>query len=362
METLRGTVVANGFYETTVPRRPTFDFDFKLAAVDIPAAFAALTTVQKLAPVARWAQGGLSGTVGLKGPLGENMVPIFTALTGKGAIEMERLVVQGAPVLEKLSDALKLDQLRKPAFGAVKASYDLADGRVHVQPFVVKLNGIDMTVAGSNGIDQSLTYDLSLAVPRALLGGAAGSVVTQLASQAGKSGVDLTASETVQLGAQVTGTVSNPTVRPSFGGVAGSARDAAKNLAQQQMGTRTDAVKQRADSAADEARRRARAEAERIVGEAQRQADTIRAKARALAATTRHEGTSRADSLQARATNPVARVAAQAAADRIRREADQQADRIVREADARADAIVAQAKRQATAAREGPSRPSGGSD
>jgi hypothetical protein len=338
METLRGTVVANGFYETTVAGRPTFDFDLKLAAVDIPAAFAALTTLQKLVPVARWAHGGVSGSVGLKGPLGQNMVPIFTALTGKGAIETDRLVVQGAPVFEKLSDALKLEQLRKPSLNSVKASYDVADGRLHVQPFVVKVGGIDMTVAGSNGIDQSLTYDLSLAVPRALLGGAAGSAAATLVSPAGES---------VQLGAQVTGTVTNPTVTPSFGGMASSARALATDLVQQGVATRTAAVKQKTDSVAEEARRRARAEAERIVTEATRQADTIRAKARTLAEATRREGSTRADSLQARATNPMARIAAQAAADRLRREADQQAERIVREADARADGIVMQAKRRA---------------
>jgi uncharacterized protein involved in outer membrane biogenesis len=349
METLRGTVVANGFYETTVPGRPTFDVDLKLAAVDIPAAFAALTTVQKLAPVARWAQGGVSGSVGLKGPLGRDMVPIFTALTGKGAIETDRLVVQGAPVLEKLSDALKLEQLRKPSLGAVKASYDVADGRLHIQPFVVKMNGIDVTVSGSNGIDQSLKYDLSLAVPRGLLGGAAGSAVAALASQAGRAGSDLTAGEAVQLGAQITGTATNPVVRPSFGGVAGSARDAASSVAQQALASRAAPVKQKADSAAEEARRRARTEADRIVGEATHQADTIRARARALAARTRGEGNTRADSLQARATNPIARLAAQTAAERLRREADQQAERLVREADARADGIVAQAKRQADA-------------
>jgi hypothetical protein len=349
METLRGSVVANGFYETTVAGRPTFDVDLRLAAVDIPAAFAALTTVQKIAPVARWAQGSVSGTMGMKGALGRDMVPVFTTLTGKGAIETERLVVQGAPVLEKLADALSLEQLRKPALGAVRASYDVTDGRLHVKPFAVKIDGITMSVAGSNGIDQSLKYDLGLAVPRASLGAAAGRAVAKLASQAGKAGTDLTVGEVVQLGAQVTGTVTNPTVRANFAGMAASAREAARNVVQQEVATRTAAVKQRADSAAEEARRRARTEADRIIGEAERQAATIRAEARTLAATVRREGNERADSLLARATNPAARMAAQLGMDRLRREADQQAERIVREADARADGIVAQAKRQADA-------------
>ena len=61
MEMLRGAIVANGFYETVNVDRPAFGMDFRLSSLDIPAAFAALTTVQKLAPIARWAQGNVSG-------------------------------------------------------------------------------------------------------------------------------------------------------------------------------------------------------------------------------------------------------------------------------------------------------------
>jgi hypothetical protein len=345
METLRGSVVANGFYETTDLARPTFDVDLGVTTVDIPTAFAALTTVQKLAPVARWAQGSVSSTVKLKGVLGQDMLPKLDALTGQGAFETQRLVVQGAPVLAKLADALSLDALRNPALGAVRAAFDVADGRLHVKPFAAKVNGMDMTVAGSNGIDQSLQYDLALAVPRTLLGGSAGRTVADLASKAGKAGIDLNAAESVRLGAQVTGTVSKPVVRPSFAGAGGSVKEAAQQL----VAAQATAVRQRVDSAADAARGRARAEGDRIVHEAEQKAATFREEARSLAATARRESGLRADSLQARATNPMAKIAAQAAADRLRREADQRAEQIVREADARADALVAQAKRQAEA-------------
>jgi hypothetical protein len=319
METMRGTVVANGFYETTDPARPTFDIDLRLAAVDIPSAFTALSTVQKFVPLARWAQGAVSGTIGVKGPIGSDMSPIFSALTGKGAIETERLVVNDAPVLARLADALKVELLRKPSLGPVKAAFDVANGRLLVKPFVVKANGMDMTVAGSNGIDQSIKYDLALATARG------------------------------PLGAEVTGTVTNPTVRPNVSGLVTAVKDSAKTLVQNEIASRTAGAKQRADSAVEEARRRARAEADRLVAEAEKQAESIRAEARALAETARRQGNERADSLLAKATNPAARIAAKAGTDRLRREADASADRIVREADARADAIVAQAKKQADA-------------
>ena len=349
METLRGTVVANGFYETATPGKPAFDVVLRLAAVDIPTAFTTLVTVQKLAPIARWAQGTMSGSVGLKGTLGQDMTPVFSALTGKGDIQTERLVVEGAPILEKLATTLSLQQLRNPALDALRATFEIIDGRLHVQPFVMRFAGMDMRVAGSNGIDQSLSYDVGLAVPRAILGSAANEAVARLAAQAGRAGVDLSAGEVVQLGAKVTGTVTDPAIKANFVGMAGSAREAVQDLARQQVETRTEAVRQTVDSAAEAARARARAEADRIVAEAERQAATIRAEARDLAETVRREGKERADSLLARASSPAAKMAAQVATDRLRREADDRAARLVREADARADDLVARAKQQADA-------------
>ncbi|MDB4880805.1 MAG: hypothetical protein JWL60_2251 [Gemmatimonadetes bacterium] len=349
METLRGRVVANGYYDTHVPERPTFDVDLRLAAIDIPSAFAALVTVQKLAPVARWAQGAVSGGTTLTGVLGTDMMPVLSALTGAGSFETDRLVMRGSPVLGKVADVLKLEGLRSPSLGIVKGAYSIADGRLSVKPFVVSVGGMEMTVAGSNGIDQTLRYDLALAVPRALLGGSAGELVNGLAARAGQAGVGAATAEVVKLAALVGGTVTQPSVRANFAGTAGSVREAAKEAVQQQVAARVASVREKVDSAAEGARRRARAEAERLVAEAERQAASIREEARTLAAAARREGNERADSLLARATSPGAKMAAKLGTDRLRRESDQQADRIVREADARADGLVVEARRRAEA-------------
>src|SRR5919107_730377 len=112
-------------------------------------------------------------------------------------------------------------------------------------PFTMKLGRMGVTVAGSNGIDQSLKYDLALAVPRADLDAAAGRTVARLASQAGKAGIDLNAAEVVELSAQVTGTVTNPTIKPNFAGVASTARQAVEHAVEQQVETRVTGVRQR---------------------------------------------------------------------------------------------------------------------
>ena len=255
--------------------------------------------------------------------------------------------------MQKLSSALSLAQLQSASLGALYASIDVADGRLHVKPFKVTVGGIDMTASGSNGIDQSLSYDLALAVPRSLLGPAATTTITKLASRAGQLGAQLPAGDVVQLGAKVTGTVANPNVSTNFTGMAASMKEATQAAAQQIAATVTQTGKEKVDSAADAAKAKARAEADRVVAEAERQADTIRATARTVADNMRREADARIDSLVAKATNPIAKLAAQKTADRLRGQTNQQADKVIQAANARADSLVAQAKQKAAGMTKG---------
>lgn len=349
MQSMGGTMVASGYYETVIKDTPAFDVNFRLASLDIPTAFKTLVTVQKLAPVAKWAQGVLSGAITLKGTMDNKMMPVFTGLSGQGGIETGRLALEGVPALGKLADALQMEQLRNPAVGAQKAAFTLANGRVNVKPFAVRVAGVEMAVTGSHGIDQTLDYDLGLAVPRSLLAGAAGGAVAKLVAKAGKTLGDSAGAGVVQLAAKLTGSITSPSVAVDFRGMAASAREAAENAVKKEVEARTAELKQKADSAEAAARVKARAEADRIVAEAQRQADSIKAQARRLAEDAKRLANQQADSLLAKATNPVAKIAAKTATDRLKKEAEQKADRAVKEADARADALVLKARQQADA-------------
>lgn len=349
MDMLEGAVVANGFYDTADPAKPAFGMDVKMTTLDIPAAFASLVTVQKLTPIAKWAQGNVSGTLAVSGTLGSDMTPVFGALTGKGEITTERLVLSNTPVLTKLSSALSMDALNSPGIGAVRAAFDVADGRVHLKPMALKLGGVDVTASGSSGIDQTLKYDLALSIPRELLGPAATSAITKLAAKAGSVGATLPAGQVVQVLAQIGGTVTDPSVSTNFAGMAASLRDATQNAAKQIAATAVETAVAKKDSVVDAVTQRARERADSLVAAATRQADTIRVVARQLADRVRHDANARIDSLVAKATNPIAKIAAQKAGDKLRGDADQQATKLVREADARADSLVSQAKQRAAA-------------
>ena len=347
MDVLGGTMSVSGFYETTTPEQPTFDLQLGLADIDVPGAFRDVATIRAFAPIAQYAQGSASADLQLGGALGQDMAPVLAGLSGLGSLRTSGLVIQDFPAFERLADLLEIRQLADPALRDLRSSFAIADGRLHVRPFDVEVGPLTMNVVGSNGLDHSLDYQLSLQVPRSLLGDAANRVATRLASRASRAGLDIDVPDVIGVSVRLTGTVTAPTLTTDLHDVAGSATRGVEQALREEVATRVDSIEQRIDSAQADAQRRAEAEAQRIIAEAEQQAAAIRQEARLAAERVRQEGYARADSLVARADNPVARVAARAAAERLRSETDAQAERIVREADARAEAIVAEARRRA---------------
>ena len=344
---LGGRIGMSGHYETLDPAEPTFNFAMALDSLDIGDASAAFLTVRTLAPVARYASGSFSADLDLSGALTRDMTPVLGLLDGGGSLLTSRIEIQDFPMLERLSSALRVNELSHPTFDAVRSSVRIEDGRMHVAPFDVAVAGLSMTVDGSTGIDQSLDYSLSLAVPRALMGGATGSVLQDLATRAGRAGFDASAAEAVRVGVRVRGTVEDPELDLGLGETVASVRDLAGQAAGAAVDRQVEEARERIEQAEEEARQRAQARADSLVADAERRAETIRVEARQLADQVRAEGDRRADEVLAQATNPIARQAAQPIANRIRQEAGERADQIVTEADERADALVEEARRRA---------------
>jgi hypothetical protein len=329
MNTLGGEIGLTGFYETTNPAKPTFDMGLKMVKVDIPSAFQAFTTVQMLAPVAKYAAGNVTTDLRVNGALGKNMMPLFPGLSGGGSLQTSNLDLKNFPPLQKVVEVTKLQFLDNPGLNALRAAFQIKEGRLFVQPFDVKLAGTTMTVAGSNGLDQSLQYNLGLKVPRSLLGGAANQAMSGLMAKAGKVGVDLTAAPEIALGIQLGGTVTSPTVKADVSSAASSVKETAQKAL-------TQAVNQKVDSAGA-----------KLVAEAEQKAAAIRQEGESLAASVKRTGYQQADSLTAKASGPIAQLAAKPAADQLRKQADAKAAGIIGEANRRADDLVAEARRKA---------------
>ncbi|MFL5489967.1 MAG: AsmA-like C-terminal region-containing protein, partial [Gemmatimonadales bacterium] len=328
MNTLGGQIVLNGSYDTKILAKPAFDVGLKMVKIDIPSAFQAFTTVQMFAPVAKYASGTVNTDINLSGGLGKNMMPLFTALSGKGVLQSQNVALRNFPGMEKLVDVTKLQILNNPTMQAIKAGFQIKDGRLVTQPFTVKLAGTSMSVAGSNGIDQTMDYTLGLRLPKSLVGGAD----EALAGLASKAGFNLGAASEVPLNIGLTGKITDPDVKVGLGSVTSTVASGAQQAV-------TQAVTQKVDSVAL-----------RAVAEAEKQAAAIRQQAESLAAGVKRTGYQQADSLMGRAgDNPLLQAGAKVAADKLRQETDAKAAGIISEASNRADSLVAAARRQATA-------------
>ncbi|MGE0160333.1 MAG: AsmA-like C-terminal region-containing protein [Gemmatimonadales bacterium] len=349
LETLGGRIGLDGWYETLDPARPTFELALAMDSLDVNRAAEAFVTVRSLAPVARYARGTFSADLDLSGALGEDMSPALDVLDGAGSLSTSRLAIEGMPLLQRLSDALRLSQLASPTVSAIRSSIRIEDGRLHVSPFTTELAGIGMSVGGSNGIDQSLDYTLGLTVPSGALGDAATSVVSDLARRAGLPAPTGGVGQSVQVAVRVGGTVTEPSLDLGIGNPVASAGDQARQAAGAAIQQRVDDAQQRLDAQREEGRRRAQAQADSLVADAGRRAEEIRAEAARLAAGVRAEANRAADEVLARATNPIARAAAEPVAARMRQEGEERARTIEREAAERADALVAETRARADA-------------
>jgi hypothetical protein len=330
VNTLGGEIGLTGFYETTDTTKPTFDVGLKMTKLDIPSAFQSFVTVQTLAPVAKYAIGKVSTDLHLNGALGKNMLPLFPGLSGKGSLQTSQMVIKDFPALEKMVDVTKLQFLNNPTLDALRAAFQIHDGRLFVDPFSVKLAGTTLKVSGSNGFDQSLQYALNLQVPRTALGGGANQAIGSLISKAGKAGVDLSAAPEIPLGIQIGGKVTSPTVTVEVESLASSVKQGAEQAVKQ-------AVTQKVDTAAA-----------RLVAEAEQKAAAIRQQAESLAANVKRTGYAQADSLVAKSNGPLAQAAAGIAADNLRKQSDAKSASILREADQKANALVEEARKQAS--------------
>ncbi len=331
IDELEGTMKLNGVYNTQNLKKPLVDFDIDIANFDIPKTFKTFNSVQKLAPIGKYAKGKFGTSLKFNTLLDENMSPVLNSLVGGGRLQTKAVVVEGFEPINKLADALKQEKYKRLTFENVDATYEFKDGRVQVQEMPIKSGNITGKVKGSTGFDQTIDYTWALEIPRAEFGSqanaAAGSLIDQLNKQAG---TNVKLGDKIKIKALFGGTVTKPTLKTDlFNTESGGAKEQVKELVNQGV---------------DMAKRKAREEAEKIMKDAQAQADKIKADAQALADKTKTEGYAAIDKNIDDIKNPISKGAAKLAAPTAKKEVDKQAQKIVDEANKKADDILLKAK------------------
>lgn len=332
---LGGNVLMNGYYETTNPKKPTVNMNFKVDNFDIQKTFAAFNTVQKIAPIGQYAKGMFTATLeNFKADLDQSMSPVMSSLHGNGVFKTASVSVGGFPPFVKLGEALKIEQLKNLDIQNVVADYEFKDGRISLRnPVKVKVNKIDAEITGSTGFDQTIDYNWKMDIPTEMFGSQANSMVSGLLGQANTAaGTNLTVPKNIKVNVGFGGTVMKPTIKTGMKNDGKSATEAVK----EQVVT---AVKDKANE-----------EAQKILADAQAQVDKIRAEAQAASDKLKAEGYAAADKQVEDVKNPIAKIAAKKAAELSKQQVDKSAKKILDEAEVKCQKILEDAKAKSAAA------------
>jgi hypothetical protein len=346
MNTLDGSIVANGSYRAPEGKDPYVSFDLGLQGISIPKAYESTGLMRKLAPVARHTTGKLSTSLRFEGFLDQGLMPVYSSLNGGGSLATSALVVSGLPVLSRIGEALSVKELQKSMLDPVQAAFEFREGRVHVKPFPIRTGKLKGSVAGSTGFDQTLDYSMDLEVPRAMMGSAANTLISKWTQEAKAKGVDVTVGEMVQVAVLIGGTVSEPVIRTGFAGMAANLKEEIKQKVEEKVEEVKQEIRQEASKQAEQILKDAQEQADKLMAEAREQAAQVRSAAYQAATKVREEADRQANKVitEGKSRGPIAAAVAEKTAAGLRKEADQKARALEQEGDRKADGIVREAQ------------------
>jgi hypothetical protein len=217
LEILDGTIKMNGSYSSADLKKPAVAIDFGIEKMSIQKAFQTFNTIKLLAPIAQYTKGEFSTNLKFNSLLGQDMMPVYSSIDASGVANIIEAVLEGFEPLNKLAAGLNAGELKKLELKNVLAKFKIDDGRLNVAPFNIKKGDILMNVQGSNGLDQTLDYQLGINIPRALMGKANETANALLATLNSKAGTALALGDMVKVNALVGGTIKKPTIKLDLG-------------------------------------------------------------------------------------------------------------------------------------------------
>ncbi len=338
MNLLDGSMVMNGYYETTNPKSPGFNYDLAINNFNVQTVVTTFNTIETMAPYAKNMKGSFNTSLIVNGVLDHEMMPDLNTLTGGGDMVTKSIKVEGLKSLDKLASALKNDKLNKLELKDAHIKYSFKDGRVYTEPFDIEMGPVTGTMSGSNGFDQTLDNLMTLKVPSSELG--AGDAMNQLNGQAGKLGMDLKAAEHVMVDVTIKGTVDDPKVGINL-------KDAVGNIVDDVKKQVIEKVKEKVEEVKEDLKGKAKEQADKLLAEAQKQANKVKNEAEKAADKVRAEAKKQVDSLKNKGGNFLEKKANELAAKQTIKQGEKQAKNVEAEGNKQANTIMSKAQKEA---------------
>ncbi len=342
METLGGTMLMNGEYNTTDINNPFVDFGIQADNIAISQTFNSLLLVREFAPIAAKATGDVSLGMQFTSFMDDKMKPVMNSVVGKGNLRSSSIGINGGNIFQKINSVLNTGTFSDLALGDIDINFEIRNGKLFVDPFKTVMGNTEFLISGEQGLDQTLNYGINVTLPRGVL---SKSAINTAFSKASDAGFDIDQSSFLNYDIKVTGTFEDPDVNWDL-----------KNTASQTREVIQQELEEKAREAIEEKKEKAREvvseEAEKIMQSAEAEAERVRKKAREAAEIIRKEANDNADKLLREAKNPIAKKAAEPVAQKMRQEGEKNAQKLIDEADEKAEKILQEAREKSNKLQE----------
>ncbi len=350
LDMLEGKIVLNGSYNTQ-KTNPVVNFDYDVKGVDIEQTAAFFGAIETIAPILKKCKGKISTNMKVSTELDQNMEPVYNTINGAGGLLANNLTVEGIKSLEKIADLLKVKELATQSEDKLKLAFSFTNGRAIVNPFDVKLSGINSTISGSTGFDQTIEYDVAMQVPKAKLGNKANEVAESLFGKAKLGGKQFTIPDVIPVKFKIGGTVTNPKV-------VGGLKDKASSMVTDVKDKVADSIKKTYNAQIDNLMNAARGQGDKLKQEAKAQADKLREegrkatqeaknKADEIAKEAKKKAEEEADKLANKGANPFEKIANKKLAEAGKKKAIEQIEKTKQKAYTQSEIISNQAEEKA---------------
>ncbi len=330
MDMLGGSMLLNGYYDSRDISRPAVDFSIDILNIDIPKTYESFISVQKLAPLAKYSNGKLSGGLTLNSILNKEMKPVLNTVNSSGKFKSKEIKIVNTFIFNNIADKLKSSAIANPTLQDVNINYEMKDGTIDIEPFKTKIAGYETEISGKQNIDGSIDYTLAMNIPRSALGTNLNSLIPGT--------VDRFAGENINVDIFVRGSLDKPEISFGTGSITDNAVSNIKSIANDKVNDGKDRLKEEADK-----------QAEQILQNAQKQADMVKANARKAAEKIKSEADKKAGEVIDAAKNKsiIKKNLARKAANKIKAEGEKKAADVIKTADNKADEIMNKAKAEA---------------
>ncbi|PRY99993.1 uncharacterized protein involved in outer membrane biogenesis [Marinilabilia salmonicolor] len=197
---LDGSMVVSGEYNTADTLKPFVNFDMALNTIDVHKAANSFSMIDSMMPIAKRAVGTISTNLKFNSLIGADMSPVLSSIGGGGLLESKGVEISGAKVQTAMASMLNNDKYRKARAEDLNINFKLENGNVIVEPFTANLFDRQLTISGTQSLDQTMDYVIKMPVSKQELGNVAGLLGASLPS----------GSSDVMVNVLVGGTVKDP--------------------------------------------------------------------------------------------------------------------------------------------------------